>query len=105
MNMEALTQMLANGWPLALVGFFVGILVGELMSRGRKHGGAPRVKLKPGEDAISALQSEINAARGLLQAEEHDEAAASESLKQLDDAIKRANGRLKLIMKAVKNAK
>jgi len=105
MDMEALTQMLANGWPLALAGFFVGVLAGEFMSRGRKNSGAARVKLKPGEDVLSALQAEINAAKELLVAEEHEDSTSDAALKELDDAIKRANGRLKLIMKAVKRAK
>ena len=104
MDMEALTQMLANGWPLALAGFFIGVLAGELMSRGRKNGFAP-IKLKPGEDPLSALESEINAAKKLLQSEAEEAGANEETLKNLDAAIKRANGRLKLIAKAVKRAK
>jgi hypothetical protein len=102
--MEAITQMLANGWPLALAGFFVGVLAGELMSRGRKNGIAP-IKLKPGEDALSVLEAEISAVRQILQSEADEAAASEETLKNLDDAIKRANGRLKLIAKAVKRAK
>ena len=96
--------MLANGWPLALAGFFIGVLAAELMARGRK-GGAPRVKLKPGEDALTALQAEINAAKEMLQAEEQEDSANDEALRNLDDAVKRANGRLKLIMKSIKRAK
>lgn len=102
--MEALTNMLANGWPLALAGVFIGVLASELMARHRK-GAAPRIRLKRGEDALSALQSEINAAKELLEAEAEEDALSEEALKNLDEAVKRANGRLKLIAKAINRAK
>lgn len=104
MNMEALMNMLANGWPLALAGFFIGVLANELMARRRRRA-ALRVTLKPGEDALSALQSEIKAAKELLEAEAEEDALNEETLKNLDDAVKRANGRLKLIAKAINRAK
>ena len=47
----------------------------------------------------------MKAAKDLLEAEEAEAGEVAESLKNLDDAIKRANGRLKLISKAVKQAK
>ncbi|WP_425409462.1 hypothetical protein [Hyphococcus sp.] len=96
--------MLANGWPLALAGFFIGVLANEIFARARK-GSAPRLKLKPGEDVLSALQSEIRAAKEMLEAEHEEDAANEEALKNLDEAVKRANGRLKLITKAIKRGK
>ena len=105
MDMEALTQMLANGWPLALIGFFLGALTGGLISRSGPSDVSPATRLPKGDDGLSALASEIESAKQLLAAEEEDADETAESLKNLDDAIKRANGRLKLIMKAVKRAK
>lgn len=103
MDMTALTQMLANGWPLALAGFFLGVLAGGAIPQANKK--EDGVRLAPGEDGLSALTAELKAARELLEAEESDAVDTAETLKNLDEAIKRANGRLKLIMKAVKRAK
>lgn len=102
--MEALTNMLANGWPLALAGFFIGVLAAEYMAR-RRRSDALRVTLKPGEDALSALQSEINVIKELLEQDAAEEAETDEALKRLDEAVKRANGRLKLITKAINREK
>lgn len=51
------------------------------------------------ENARQALEGEIEALRKLLQEQEKELAgdAAAEALDQLDQAIKRANGRLKLL--------
>lgn len=105
--MDALMQMIAVGWPLGLAGFFIGVLLGGLMARGGGEEPGERLsrRLRPGEDGLSALAEELKAAKALLEAEEAEAEEVSESLKNLDDAIKRANGRLKLITKAVKQAK
>lgn len=104
--MQALTQMLSAGWPLALAGFFLGALFGARMARNSeaKQAARPRV-LRPGDDGLTALAAELKAAKDLLEAEESEAGEVAETLKNLDDAIKRANGRLKLISKAVKQAK
>ncbi|WDI31735.1 hypothetical protein PUV54_00845 [Hyphococcus flavus] len=94
-------EMLATGWPLALFGFFIGILVSEFTTRAKKTKGMASVRLKPGESPISALQLEIDKAKQLLQADAEETRENEETLRQLDEAIKRANGRLKLIMKSV----
>ncbi len=99
-------QMIAVGWPLGLAGFVLGALVGGMMARGNAEeagGAAPR--LKPDEDGLAALAAELKAAKELLEAEEAEASDVADTLKQLDEAIKRANGRLKLITKAVKQAK
>ncbi len=103
--MVGLTQMLANGWPLALAGFFLGVLAGGLTARSARNGDADVPPLAGGEDGLSRLAAELRAAKELLQLEQADAAETAETLKNLDDAIKRANGRLKLISKAVKQAK
>ncbi len=104
--MQALIQMIAAGWPLALAGFFLGAVFGGLMARGDKEESGERIRvLRPGEDGLTAIAAELKAARELLEAEEAEASEVTESLKSLDEAIKRANGRLKLITKAVKQAK
>lgn len=103
--MTGLTQMLATGWPLALVGFILGALTGVLISRGSRKSDEERPMLKPGEDAVEVLAAELKAAKELLAAEEAEAGAAAETLTALDEAIKRANGRLKLMAKAVKKAR
>ncbi len=102
-------QMIAVGWPLGLAGFILGALIGGLMARAKLEetgggaSGGPR--LKPGQDSLSALAAELKAAKELLEAEEAEAGEVAETLKNLDEAIKRANGRLKLLTKAVKQAK
>jgi len=107
--MDALMQMIAVGWPLGLAGFILGALLGGFMARNRAEeaggGASDRPRLKPDEDSLSALAAELKAAKELLEAEEADSSDVADTLKNLDDAIKRANGRLKLLTKAVKQAK
>ncbi|WP_375202532.1 hypothetical protein [Hyphococcus sp.] len=98
-------QMIAIGWPLGLAGFILGALVGGLMARAGVEEANARPRLKPGEDNLSALAAELKAAKELLEAEEAEAGEVAETLKNLDEAIKRANGRLKLLTKAVKQAK
>lgn len=102
-------QMIAVGWPVGLAGFILGALIGGLMAHARagETGGdaADRPRLRPGEDNLSALAAELKAAKELLEAEEADADQVADTLKNLDEAIKRANGRLKLLTKAVKQAK
>ncbi|WP_395072557.1 hypothetical protein [Hyphococcus sp.] len=103
--MQALTHMIATGWPLALAAFFLGAVFGGLMAKGGKDEAAPRPRLRPGDDGLSAVAAELQAARELLAEEEAEAGEVAENLQKLDEAIKRANGRLKLLSKAVKQAK
>ncbi|WP_375206450.1 hypothetical protein [Hyphococcus sp.] len=103
--MDALMQMIAVGWPLGLAGFILGALVGGFMARGGETGNDAGSLIKPDADGLEALAAELKAAKELLEAEEAEAAEVAETLKNLDEAIKRANGRLKLITKAVKQAK
>jgi hypothetical protein len=100
--MDGLTQMLANGWPLALAGFFLGVLTGGLTGRVARSVEKER---RSDDESLSILAAELRGAQELLRSEEADAAQIDETLKNLDEAIKRANGRLKLIAKAVKQAK
>jgi len=54
---------------------------------------------------IGALESEIKKAREMIAEDAEENAAFAELLSNLDEAVKRANGRLKLIIKSVKRAK
>ena len=105
MEMEALMHMIAAGWPLGLAGFFFGALLGVMMSRGGVEGVALKPRLRSRDDGLTALAAELKAAKELLEAEEAEASEVAETLKSLDEAIKRANGRLKLITKAVNQAK
>ncbi|MEZ5891905.1 MAG: hypothetical protein R3C58_01970 [Parvularculaceae bacterium] len=103
-TMEALMRMLADGWLLALAGFAAGLALGAWLSRAKGEAGKPAETgepRRPSDADIAAIEAEIRAARQLLEAEEAEAGEAAEALKNLDEAIKRANGRLKLMLKAV----
>lgn len=105
--------------PLAwLAGAFVfGLATGWLLWGGRRSaeaggepgdGAAPAIALSQIDardgDGLDALEREIRAARARL-AESDDEAGKmAQELDSLDKAIKRANGRLKLLLRAVQRA-
>ncbi|WP_411817334.1 hypothetical protein [Hyphococcus sp. DH-69] len=105
MSLDAVFEMLANGWPLALAGFLLGALTGAFLPRSENGPEATIKRMAPDGDGLAALASELATAKELLDAEEAETGEMAENLKDLDHAIKRANGRLKLIMKAVKRAK
>ncbi len=105
MDMQALTQMIASGWPLALASFLLGAVLGSIMAKGGKGELPQRPRLRPGDDGLTAIAAELQAARDLLAEDEADAEEVAESLQKLDDAIKRANGRLKLLSKAVNQIK
>lgn len=58
----------------------------------------------PAPMKLGALESEIRSARELLSQGDEEADAFSEELSTLDAGIKRANGRLKLVLRAVKRA-
>jgi|GEM_PF-4737983 len=57
------------------------------------------------EQTLSALEAEINKAKAMLEAETEERAELAAAVASLEEALKRANGRLKLILKSVKRAK
>ncbi len=69
----------------------------------------PQTNLAP--DAVSAslkleaLAAEIKNAKVMLHAETEEREELAAAVASLEDALKRANGRLKLILKSVKRAK
>lgn len=92
--------------PWLLVGAFLfGLAAGWLIWGGRglfpdRAGAAP-----PNEDdGIGALEAELAAARELVAADTADTEDFAARLDALDAALKRANGRLKLLLRAAERA-
>lgn len=117
--MNAVLDMLATGWPLMLVGFGLGLVTQSLITRKSQDEASdgdafaaetsetlvtetPVIELAPGEDGFAALEVELKKARKLISSDAQDIQETKEALKTLDEAIKRANGRLKLLTKAVR---
>ena len=59
----------------------------------------------PNSMKLGALESELRNAREMLSQVIEEKAVHAEHLNDMDNALKRANGRLKLILKAVKKAR
>lgn len=108
-------------WALAIAIYIFGIASGWLIWGGRRSspdepadadadaapagpGGETRPAPGPASAKLGALESEIRKARELLEKGEEEAAVFSEDLATLDQTIKRANGRLKLILRAVQRA-
>ncbi|MEZ5922166.1 MAG: hypothetical protein R3C60_12570 [Parvularculaceae bacterium] len=99
--------------PLAAVAvsFLAGGIFGALMSRSG-DAGDEEVVHKAGSDAVDGdpkeivvIRAELEAARSLLDdGEEQDEEIRSQ-LSALDEAVNRANGRLKLLLKSIRKVK
>ncbi|MCB2113605.1 MAG: hypothetical protein R3C42_03325 [Parvularculaceae bacterium] len=90
--------------PMALA-FISGVAFGWFVRGGRLRrgdegaGGANRESKE-----IVVIKAELDAARALLDEKDGEGDAIAEQLSSVDDAVKRANGRLKLILAAVKRA-
>ena len=114
---EGLTGVFAENWFAVVIVYAIGLATGWRLARGRFF---PLMPLFPSkgdeEDAaqkpaaaraddvadLDALEKELAALRALvLEDGEKDDA---EALDRLDEAVKRANGRLKLIAQAVERA-
>jgi hypothetical protein len=129
-----LSGFLAAPWAPAAAAYLFGIVTGWLIwsGRGQARAGessepgapdaAPKEKREPiiataeGDDIknggdpcpdvmkLGAVESEIRSARELLAESDEEAKAFSQELFTLDSAVKRANSRLKLILRAVKRA-
>lgn len=99
-----LMHIVADRWFLAGAAYFLGLLTGWLVwSGGRlKDGEAPPEAARPPAERLAALEAELKTIQSLLQEDDAESEAFAEHLGELDDAVKRANGRLKLILKSVK---
>lgn len=135
MGEDWVAQVLSDRWFPAAVAYFLGLFTGWLIWSGARAGapaedeavseatGAGDAETKPEADnaapsenkskkskepisiKISALESEIKKAREMLAEDAEETAAFTDLISNLDEAVKRANGRLKLIIKSVKRAK
>jgi len=59
----------------------------------------------PDDLKLAALDAEIKEAKAILEADKSERDALSERLADVDAAVKRANGRLKLVLKSIQNLK
>lgn len=126
MTEDWLTQALTNRWSLAAVAYLLGAVSGWLFWRAVRSGAedrddgdltielpeeaeaVPGDKEKNGAPAsakLSALEKEIKQAKSILETDAEEHAAMADILSGLDEAVKRANGRLKLILKSIKNGR
>lgn len=92
--------------PMALA-FLFGVVFGWVVwgARPERDEGADGER-KTIEDhkEIVVIRAELEAARGLLDQKDDDDAKVSDELAALDETVNRANGRLKMILAAVKRA-
>lgn len=117
MSESWLSGMAWGSWTLAVAIYVFGIASGWLIWGGRRSvpeedagrgvaaGGETQSQAAASPPAgLDALESEIRKARELLEANDDDTAAFSEELANLDHSIKRGNGRLKLVLRALQRA-
>lgn len=90
---------LATGWLI-----WGGARAAAFARRGPEDGLAGGPDGKVPEAAIAAIEREIRAARALIDEADAQSADTVGELDALDASIKRANGRLKLLVRAVKKA-
>ena len=113
-----MAEILDSSWLVAGVAFVLGLFVGW-MAWGRPWGednGSDKGKSPDGvrngiipakatsEDKLALLAAEIQKARSEMDAADESDAAIGAELDKLDQAVKRANGRLKLILKSADRA-
>ncbi len=97
--------MSAEFWILVIFAFLCGVLIGWIL-RYRTGARAQRVDASVAPTAkLGILEAELKKIRMLLDAKDVDATLAAEPIAGLDEAIQRANERIKLIAKAVKSTK
>ena len=111
-------QILADSWLVALFFFGFGLLVGWLIwareifkaqaeddapATGDLHAGAAK-DIDP-SDKLGLLEAELKEARALLEETESESEAFASLISGVEEAVKRANGRMKLLLKSIKRAK
>lgn len=113
-----MAELLESPWLVAGLAFVLGLFAGW-MAWGRPWGddhapgagngsNAVRNGIIPAEatseDKLALIAAEIQKARAEMDAAEENDVAMSGELDKLDQAVKRANGRLKLILKSADRA-
>ncbi len=108
-----LIALLGNRWFLAIAAYALGFVTAWfLVKSGRldaltrflqapKDGEQSSSDTAPDGDKLAALAAEITKAKAMLEENEADQKANFDLLQDLDEAVKRANGRLKLILKSI----
>lgn len=100
---QLMTAFGASPWgPMALA-FLFGVAFGWVLwgtkadrDEGKKETGDPK--------EIVVIKAELEAARTLLDETDEQDGAITDQLSTLDETVKRANGRLRMILSAVKRA-
>lgn len=77
---------------------------GDLKQGQAGNGASPTGAPSPSPDRLAAIEEEIRKARNLLEEGDEETKFIAEEIDTLDQAIKRANGRLKLILRAIERA-
>lgn len=111
MTVEMIAEFIENNWLPIVIAFLVGQFVGWLIgaapwaneddpdepSSGKRFAG----KAARAQDDVKALEEDIAAVRAQIEQPGGGVEAVASELDELDAAIKRANGRLKLIMRSI----
>lgn len=107
-----LTQVVTNRWVLAVGAYAFGFAtfwflssMDRLPARFRNPADNLRNPLDRESskvEKLDALTAEIEKAKSLLEDHEEESVSSRELLGELDDTVKRANGRLKLLLKSIK---
>ncbi len=97
-------------WGPMAFAFLFGVAFGWVIWGARSDRNGDAADLDTAEGAIAVpkeivvIKAELNSARSLLDQRDAQEEALGEQLSALDETVKRANGRLKTILAAVKRA-
>lgn len=75
----------------------------ETLADGASDDSAPIRSGDPSKELV-VIKAELEAVRKLLDEKDGEEGDIGEQLSSLDDTVKRANGRLKVILAAIKRA-
>lgn len=96
-----MTQLFENPAIIAGVGIILGLFVGWAVWRGP---GLQRKRLSADEESVATIEAELAKARELLAADAESDSELADEIENIDQAVKRANGRLKLLLKSVDQA-
>ena len=124
MSESWLMQIVSDRWFVAVAAFCLGLLTGWIVwaRRQMNNEAAPDIEghlehtdtqiqdtppqytqnQSDQQETLDALASELENAQKMLEESQAESDAYSDILGDLDEAVKRANGRLKLIIKAIK---